>query len=765
MHPTAARTGARRVLFHSYHFPPIGGSGAQRPARMVRYLPELGYEPVVVTAPGPAGERWTPRDETLDSAVSPDTIVLRVPGPEPASSTGWRRRTRRWLRSRDPWTRSWISQSTRLGIRAAAEMDFDLVYAWMQPYASGEAAAEIARAVGKPWVADLGDPWALDEMMIYPTALHRRLERQLMGQVLRTASAIVLSTPEAEARVRAEFPELASIPISVIPNGFDEASFADAPPTRDDEAFRIVHTGYLHTDLGHRQHRTAALRRLLGGATRGVDIMSRSPVFLVEAVERIRRERPDVAENLELHFAGVLSPNDLAVANRSPASRIHGFLPHADSIALMRSADLLFLPMHDLPEGARATVVPGKTYEYLASGRPILAAVPHGDAHDLLSAAGTASLCRPDDVESMATAIVTAYERERAGVPPPAPPPELLHRYEYRTLADELATVFDGICGARLPALQPTQSENGSRQIRRRAARASTIGVVIRTLNESELIETCLDTLEQQRGGFELDIVVVDSGSTDSTVEISRARGVRIISIDPADFDYSKALNIGIDQVDADLVISLSAHAIPVDERWLETMTAAFEDPAVAGVSCRQVPWPGAPWQEVHRLAYQFGETGSVYSNGGDDEEVVFSNAASVIRQSVWREHPFTLPAAEDLDWARRVVAAGWKVVYESTAAVFHSHDEPPRAQALRMIDIHRLRDEGAPRRTWLRTVREAAGMLVRDSRKIWGLDEPFSRKSAYLADLLQMVSYYVVDFSRSGTTAERRRERSITQA
>jgi glycosyltransferase involved in cell wall biosynthesis len=420
---------------------------------MVRYLPELGYEPVVVTAPGPAEERWTPRDETLHSAVSPDTVVLRVPGPEPASSTGWRNRTGRWLRLRDPWTRSWIAESTRLGIGAAAETDFDLVYAWMQPYASGEAAAQIASAIDKPWVADLGDPWALDEMMIYPTGLHRRLERRLMRQVLSTAAAIVLSTPEAEARLRAEFPELASTPIVVIPNGFDGATFADELPARTDDAFRIVHTGYLHTDLGHRQHRTAALRRLLGGATRGVDIMPRSPVFLIEAVERVRRERPDVAERLELHFAGVLSPRDLAAAHQSPATKIHGFVPHTESIALMRSADLLFLPMHALPEGVRATVVPGKTYEYLASGRPILAAVPEGDAHDLLSAAGTALLCRPNDVGGMASAIVEAYERRLSGRTLSAPPTQLLQRYEYRNLARDLASVFDDLCAPRSAAL------------------------------------------------------------------------------------------------------------------------------------------------------------------------------------------------------------------------------------------------------------------------------------------------------------------------
>ena len=76
-----------------------------------------------------------------------------------------------------------------------------------------------------------------------------------------------------------------------------------------------------------------------------------------------------------------------------------------------------------------------------------------------------------------------------------------------------------------------------------------TIGVVIRTLNESELIGRCLETLHGQQGGFELDVLVVDSGSTDSTLEIARDRGARILELAPTEFDYSKALNVGIEQV------------------------------------------------------------------------------------------------------------------------------------------------------------------------------------------------------------------------
>jgi rhamnosyltransferase len=284
------------------------------------------------------------------------------------------------------------------------------------------------------------------------------------------------------------------------------------------------------------------------------------------------------------------------------------------------------------------------------------------------------------------------------------------------------------------------------------------IGVVIRTLNESEFIGRCLETLASQLGDFDLDVVVVDSGSEDSTVDIARSHGARIIELPPAEFDYSKALNTGIEAASGDFVVNLSAHAIPLDEQWLESMMAPFVDPRVAGVAGRQVPWPGASWEEVHRLEFQFGSVRRVYSSVNADE-MVFSNSASCIRRSVWVDAPFALPAVEDMDWARRVIAAGWKIVYEPKAAVHHSHHEGVRAKARRLIDISRASDKPGADRTIGQTVHEAAGFFHRDAATVLALDEPFRRKLVYLIGVFRVAWYYVVDFSRSGTTAERRRQ------
>jgi glycosyltransferase involved in cell wall biosynthesis len=299
--------------------------------------------------------------------------------------------------------------------------------------------------LGKPWVADLGDPWALDEMMMFPTAFHRWRELQRMRHLLGSAAAIVMSTPEAALRVRQTFPELAGKPIVSIPNGFDASDFEGPVPERDDGVFRIVHTGYLHTELGKRQRRTAGLRRLLGGETRGVDILTRSHVYLLEAIDRLIERDPSLRDRIEVHLAGVLSSTDREIAGRSEVVRLHGYLPHAESIQLIRSADLLFLPMQNLPAGTRSSTVPGKTYEYIASGRPILAAIPDGDAHDILTAVGTARFAAPADSAAIADAIAEELERWRTGGEPPQPAWDVVARYERQLITEELAAVFDAV--------------------------------------------------------------------------------------------------------------------------------------------------------------------------------------------------------------------------------------------------------------------------------------------------------------------------------
>jgi len=229
--------------------------------------------------------------------------------------------------------------------------------------------------------------------------------------MLATASLIIMNTPESTNALREACPSLRSKPILTITNGFDQSDFAGEIAPREDTKFRIVHTGYFHTDNGL-QLRKRRFYRLLGGAEAGVDILTRSHTVLLKAIQRWCQARPEVRSNLEVVFAGKTSEADRTVASDSAVAELinfTGYLTHEKSVHLVRAADLLFLPMPDLPAGRRSRIVPGKTYEYIAAARPILAAVPEGDAKDFVTSCGMGLTCKPGDVQGMVSILDLVY--------------------------------------------------------------------------------------------------------------------------------------------------------------------------------------------------------------------------------------------------------------------------------------------------------------------------------------------------------------------
>jgi glycosyltransferase involved in cell wall biosynthesis len=431
----------RRVLVLAYYFPPLGGAGVQRIVGFVRHLPELGYESTVVTSPGVATSEWGTPDAELVALLPKGTEVLRAPGPEPKRIGTWHSRAERWLGFEDPFDAWWRESAATAALESAPEVD--AIIASMSPFSTARAAARIAQELGKPWIADLRDPWALDEVLVYPTALHRRAAERRMGADLSSAAAIVMNTPEATEQLTRRFPAIRSKPVVTIPNGYDPEDFAGKTPQRGDGRLRIVHAGYVHTEGG-----PGRAMRMLGGSVRGYDLQTRSHTYLLRATESLE---PGLRDRIEVHLVGLLSEHDRAAL--PPYVHVHGYQPHSKTVELLRSADLLFLPMHDLPAGRRARIVPGKTYEYLAARRPILAAVPDGDARDLLGRAGNAHLCRPGDTGCMARAIREELERAQAGAAAPEPDAELLARHERRNLTAELATLLDSVVTTPTPSM------------------------------------------------------------------------------------------------------------------------------------------------------------------------------------------------------------------------------------------------------------------------------------------------------------------------
>lgn len=415
----------KRILFVAYHFPPHGGAAVQRSLKFVKYLPSFGIEPTVLTGVGATDPRWSPPDDTLASEIPPEVEVVRTPWP---------------AGSRDGRLASEANR-LELAARLVEEKHLEAIFVSMSPFSDAAFATALSKLCRIPWVADLRDPWALDEFQVYRTRWHRERNCRAMRRALLTSSLIIMNTPEAAAALGATFPEFAPRSISIT-NGFDLEDIPPATPPPRNEKFTIVHAGFLHAAAGLRQRRRPWQYRLLGRIEMGVEILPRSHYYLLQALEQWRKEDPSIESHVRFLLVGETRAIDRELVAHSPVAsmtKFTGYLPHNESVRAVREADLLFLPMHKLPAGKRASIVPGKTYEYIASGRPILAAVPEGDAREILTRARTGLVCEPDNVEQMVAHLRRQYGAWLDGEPPLTVDRTYIGRFERRELTRRLA--------------------------------------------------------------------------------------------------------------------------------------------------------------------------------------------------------------------------------------------------------------------------------------------------------------------------------------
>jgi rhamnosyltransferase len=200
--------------------------------------------------------------------------------------------------------------------------------------------------------------------------------------------------------------------------------------------------------------------------------------------------------------------------------------------------------------------------------------------------------------------------------------------------------------------------------------------VVIRAKNEARYIGDTLAAIFDSAALQPRQVVVVDSGSTDGTVEIVKTFPTTLIEIAPEEFTYGFALNLGVAHTDTDIIATLSAHSLPVDTSWLRELLLPFQRPRIAGVYGRQLPRSNAT--PLERLGMRL--TGVL----SDKPKLLatrplFSNANGAFRRSLWLELPFDehVGGAEDIAWVRSMQERGYSIAYQPTARVYHSHGEP----------------------------------------------------------------------------------------
>jgi rhamnosyltransferase len=230
------------------------------------------------------------------------------------------------------------------------------------------------------------------------------------------------------------------------------------------------------------------------------------------------------------------------------------------------------------------------------------------------------------------------------------------------------------------------------------------VSIVIPTYNAGTTLRGLLESLQRQSAAFDWEVIAVDSGSTDDTVHLLREHGAAVVSIPPGDFNHGTTRNMGLARATGEFAVLLVQDAVPANPEWLsELISPLLEDAGLAGTFARQKPWPHASRLSAHYLQrWIAGDTAARMSaslTSGQFEALspaerhvacTFDNVCSCVRRAVWRAHPFrTTPIAEDLEWGRDVLTAGWRLAYVPSAVVWHSHDRSVRYELHRTYRLH----------------------------------------------------------------------------
>ena len=200
------------------------------------------------------------------------------------------------------------------------------------------------------------------------------------------------------------------------------------------------------------------------------------------------------------------------------------------------------------------------------------------------------------------------------------------------------------------------------------------ISIIIRTLNEDKYLEELLIAIKnQQMDDDDIETVIIDSGSTDRTIEIAKLYECRITNISKNDFTFGRSLNMGSDFARGDILIYISGHCIPTDSDWISSLVKPIKS-GKAGYT-----YGG----QIGRDTTKFSETmifKKYFPDEKDENDIEFfcNNANSAISRSVWKKYLFDehITGLEDMELAKRFFQDGGKIEYVSSAKVFHIHDE-----------------------------------------------------------------------------------------
>ncbi len=406
----------KRVLIVTYYWPPSGGSGVQRWVKFVKYLPMVGWQPVVYT---PENPELTTIDKTLAAEIPPETEVVKSHIFEPygiyrklmgsgsstdlktltASDTGkgevnpingqkksWKQRLSLFIRGNlfipDPRV-MWVRPSVRFLKRYLEEHPVDAIVTTGPPQSMHLIGLRLSKDTGLPWVADFRDPWTkmfyFKHLGLTPWAekKHRRLEQS----VLDGATRVIAVSP----LVQDEFKAMTKTPVELITNGYDEEDFEK--DVELDENFNITHTGLFASDG--------------------------NPETLWKILARKCEEDEEFRKSLRIRLVGKTDKeitDSIEAAGLGGNLKDFGYQSHETAVREQLNASILILPLRKEPE--YRAVLPGKLFEYLASHRPILGiGQTDGVMAHVVEETGSGVVCDWDDEEKIRSWIDSCWEK------------------------------------------------------------------------------------------------------------------------------------------------------------------------------------------------------------------------------------------------------------------------------------------------------------------------------------------------------------------
>lgn len=436
----ADNTDMRRVLVIAYYFPPMGLSGVQRVAKFVKYLPQHGWKPTVLTV-RPGG--YYAFDPSLSEEIeTADVEVVRTRSLDPTQLFGRRTSIEMPAATRRKWWRrftqlifvpdnkiGWFPLAYRRGQRLLRNGSFDAIFATAPPYTSLLIGSALSRRSGTPLVVDYRDDWIGSTHHGYPTPLHRRMHERLEARVLRQSSRVVTINSYIQEALERRHPEQGEI-MSVIPHGFDPQDFdsqdfgdiagevADGSSERETGAETHKKMTFLYSGIFYDAQQPDTFLRALAGL-----------------FDRLGETRSSVTAEFVGHVPGHTRSliRQLGIADNV---RLHGYLPHGDTVQLLRGADVLWMTVgHQEGEKQIST---SKLFEYFGARRTVLGLVPRGAAYDAIADYSAGVAAPPEDVEAVTDALEALYRKWKGGSLP-IPDEQNVRPFNRQLLAAHLA--------------------------------------------------------------------------------------------------------------------------------------------------------------------------------------------------------------------------------------------------------------------------------------------------------------------------------------